>query len=292
MARIRSIKPEFWTDEKVVELPAMARLLFIGLWNFADDDGRMVLSAKRLKLQIFPADKCDISALLGELRGNSLIAIYQVDGIEYLQVNGFAKHQKVDKRTASKHPAPPNSPEPRRIPPPEGIKEGIKEGSGGDAAVAAPAPGDSRLGSRLPEDWKPDKDLEAWSTATRPDLNFDTVLADFRDFWLAKPGAAGRKLDWNRTFKRWVRNEKQKRAPATEGPKFGPKPFRPVDREAIWRPRLEMFAKSGTWLSSWGPKPGEPHCEVPPALLKEALPGYDRDRELDDTITGMARLRA
>lgn len=121
MARIRTVKPEFWTDEKVVEMSPLARLLFIGLWNFADDEGRMTYSPKRIGMQILPADSCDISALLGEIRRNSLIVIYEVDGIEYLQIVGFAKHQKVDKRTASKLPAPPESP---RIVPTEGIKEG------------------------------------------------------------------------------------------------------------------------------------------------------------------------
>lgn len=128
MARIRSIKPEFWTDEKVVELSAFARLLFIGLWNFADDEGRMVCSPKRIKMQIFPSDSVDCSALLGEIRGESLIELYVVDGQEYLQINGFTKHQKVDKRTPSKLPPPPDHPpESPRVVPTEGIKEGIKE---------------------------------------------------------------------------------------------------------------------------------------------------------------------
>lgn len=131
MARIRSIKPEFWTDEKVVELSAFARLLFIGLWNFADDEGRMVCSPKRIKMQIFPSDSVDCSALLGEIRGESLIELYVVDGQEYLQINGFTKHQKVDKRTPSKLPPPPDHhPESPRVVPTEGIKEGIKEGKG------------------------------------------------------------------------------------------------------------------------------------------------------------------
>ena len=39
MARIRSIKPEFWTAEQVMECSPMARLLFIGMWNFCDDGG-------------------------------------------------------------------------------------------------------------------------------------------------------------------------------------------------------------------------------------------------------------
>ncbi len=111
MARIRSIKPEFWVDEKVVELSFPARLLFIGLWNFADDDGRMAYSPKKIKMQIFPADNLDLSELFGEIRRASLIDIYTVDNTEYLHIKNFAKHQKVDKRTPSKLPSPPNFPE-------------------------------------------------------------------------------------------------------------------------------------------------------------------------------------
>lgn len=133
MARIRSIKPEFWTDEKVVEVSAFARLLFIGAWNFCDDDGRMVYSPKRLKMQIFPSDDVDCAALTVELERQKLVQIYTVDGTDYLQVTGFLKHQKIDKRSASKLPPPPDSSEsPRLSPNPadgrEGIKEGIKEG--------------------------------------------------------------------------------------------------------------------------------------------------------------------
>ena len=111
MARIRSIKPEFWTDEKVVELSPFARLLFIGMWNFVDDEGRMVYSPKRIKMQVFPADSIDLTGLLEEIRKSKLVYVYTVDGVEYLQVCGFLKHQKIDKRSKSKLPAPPNSAE-------------------------------------------------------------------------------------------------------------------------------------------------------------------------------------
>lgn len=120
MARIRTIKPDFWTDEKIVELSPLARLLFIGLWNFADDEGRMPYSPTKIKLQILPADSAQILELLGEIRGKSLIEVYVVDGKEYLQVVSFTEHQKIDKRTPSKYPAntktPPNSPELPGIP--------------------------------------------------------------------------------------------------------------------------------------------------------------------------------
>ncbi|STT55946.1 primosomal protein I [Klebsiella pneumoniae] len=39
MARIRTIKPEFWTDEDMAEVSEPACLLAIGLLNYADDEG-------------------------------------------------------------------------------------------------------------------------------------------------------------------------------------------------------------------------------------------------------------
>nr|MBF6067360.1 primosomal protein [Klebsiella pneumoniae] len=38
MARIRTIKPEFWTDEDMAEVSEPACLLAIGLLNYADDE--------------------------------------------------------------------------------------------------------------------------------------------------------------------------------------------------------------------------------------------------------------
>ena len=95
MARIRTIKPDFWTDEKIVELSPLARLLFIGLWNFADDDGRMPYSTTRIKLQILPADAADISALLGEIRGKLLIDVYVVDNTSKTKIYQLAMISKI-----------------------------------------------------------------------------------------------------------------------------------------------------------------------------------------------------
>ncbi len=137
MARIRTIKPDFWTDEKVVELSPYARLLFIGLWNFADDDGRMECSPRRIKMQILPADSAEVPRLLYELESLDLVRRYTVEGIEYLQVNGFGKHQKVDRRSASKYPPPPVIHKPaRRVPPssPDG-----REGKGMEGKESTPA---------------------------------------------------------------------------------------------------------------------------------------------------------
>ena len=106
MARIRTIKPDFWTDEKVVELSFQARLLFIGMLNFVDDDGRMTFSPKKLKMLVFPADDIDVSELCDELSAQSLINIYEVAEVKYFLIRNFSKHQKIDKRVPSRLPPP------------------------------------------------------------------------------------------------------------------------------------------------------------------------------------------
>ena len=43
-----------------------------------------------------------------------------------------------------------------------------------------------------------------------------------------------------------------------------------VTPDDLWRDRLAVLADQGAWLASWGPRPGEPGCRVPPALLPES----------------------
>jgi hypothetical protein len=42
-----------------------------------------------------------------------------------------------------------------------------------------------------------------------------------------------------------------------------------VTPDDLWRDRLAVLAEQGAWLAAWGPRPGEPDCRVPPALLPE-----------------------
>lgn len=105
MARIRTIKPEFWSSEQIMDLSPMARLLFIGLWNFCDDGGNHPASAKTLKAEVFPSDditSTDVQRLLDELSSNSLIVTYSSNSKDFWHVNGW-KHQKIDRPTF-KHP--------------------------------------------------------------------------------------------------------------------------------------------------------------------------------------------
>ena len=94
MAKIRAIHPEFWTDEKVVEGSPLARLLFIGLWNHACDNGHVKDRPRQLKLRILPADDCDVSDLLDELVNVGLIT--RAGG--WVTVPKLGVRQKIDKR--------------------------------------------------------------------------------------------------------------------------------------------------------------------------------------------------
>ena len=108
MARIRSIKPEFWTAEQVMECSPMARLLFIGMWNFCDDGGNHPASAKTLKAEVFPSDDitaCEVQALIDELLNQDLLIEYQAGGKNYLHVTGWARHQRIEKPNF-RHPDP------------------------------------------------------------------------------------------------------------------------------------------------------------------------------------------
>lgn len=85
----------------------MARLLFIGMWNFCDDAGIHPASTKTLKAEVFPADDItasEISALVDELISNGLLIEYKVGEKPYWQVTGW-HHQKIEKPNF-KHPKP------------------------------------------------------------------------------------------------------------------------------------------------------------------------------------------
>ena len=104
MARIRTIKPEFFTSEDVVSLSPLARLLFIALWCEADREGRFVWKPKTFKLRYLPADPCDADALCQELLDAGLVVLY---GDDLAFIPTFAKHQHINPReAASKLPSP------------------------------------------------------------------------------------------------------------------------------------------------------------------------------------------
>lgn len=93
MPKIRGIKPDFWTDDVVVELSMPARLLFIGLWNYACDNGHVEDRPKQLKMRILPGDDVSIEKLLTELVRHGRIE----RNAGTITLPNFAFHQKPHK---------------------------------------------------------------------------------------------------------------------------------------------------------------------------------------------------
>ena len=80
MARIRTIKPEFFTSEDIVSLTPLARVFYIALWCEADRSGRLDWKPGTLKMRYLPGDDCNFSDLAFELTNAGLIVLYEVDG--------------------------------------------------------------------------------------------------------------------------------------------------------------------------------------------------------------------
>lgn len=165
------------------------------------------------KLRYFPGDKVDIQSLCGELTRRGLVVLY---GSGYAHIPSFSDHQHVNPREApSSLPVPDasarvNDASPR-VEHAQVGKEG-KEGKGKEGVVDASP---RTRGSRLPPDWQPSELLKAWAQQKRPDLDCGTTVEKFRNYWIAKPGKDGLKLDWEATFRTWVLGERTGQRQAT-----------------------------------------------------------------------------
>jgi hypothetical protein len=106
MARIRTIKPEFFTSEDIVSMTPLARLFYVSLWCEADREGRMEWKPVTFKMRYLPGDQCDVNALAQELFERGLVVLYMVDGKQYAEIPTFTEHQVINNREASStHPA-------------------------------------------------------------------------------------------------------------------------------------------------------------------------------------------
>jgi hypothetical protein len=110
MARIRSIKPSLWSDQRVAQLSRDARLLFLGLISSADDSGRFLASPQVILGYVYPHDRippAKIQKWLDEIASVGLIVLYQPNGLQYGAFRSGARHQRISHPQPSTIPAPP-----------------------------------------------------------------------------------------------------------------------------------------------------------------------------------------
>lgn len=112
MARIRSIKPDFFKSETVATLPLSARLTFIGLWTHVDDNGVTIDNAKLITAAIWPLEDDPTETLkrtqedLMSLSEAGLIVRYEVHGKRFMFIRSWFEHQKVPHPSKPRYPLP------------------------------------------------------------------------------------------------------------------------------------------------------------------------------------------
>ena len=108
MARKRMIDPDFWGDEKIAKLSFEGRLLFIGLWNFADDYGNLPANSRWILGNIFPNDpqitERKVKILLNSLEKLGRLNAYFVADRKYLHIHRWEKWQTITHPSARRCP--------------------------------------------------------------------------------------------------------------------------------------------------------------------------------------------
>jgi len=105
MARIRTIKPDFWTDEDIALLDSDTKLLAIGLLNHSDDEGYFKAHEALVKAAVFPFsdNSLNIHGMLKRLENARYLTLFSgTDGKQYGHIRNFNVHQKVNRPNPSK----------------------------------------------------------------------------------------------------------------------------------------------------------------------------------------------
>ncbi len=111
MARIRTIKPEFFQHESLFDAEQQSRLplrlAYVGLWTQCDRAGRFEWRPRQLKLNVLPYDDVDFSAVLSALEAHGFVQRYVVEERTYGFIPSWEDHQHINVREPSSTiPAP------------------------------------------------------------------------------------------------------------------------------------------------------------------------------------------
>lgn len=108
MARKRMIDPNIWQSEDFSKLSTLGKLVFIGLFSLADDEGRGRSNPVYLKSTLFPYEEgirsADIDKTLSEISSNMSVIFYSCDGNSYYSLYNWNTWQKIDRPSQSKIP--------------------------------------------------------------------------------------------------------------------------------------------------------------------------------------------
>lgn len=209
MARIRTIKPEFWTDEDMAEVSEPACLLAIGLLNYADDEGYFNANPKLIRAAIFPIREPSrtIPVMLRELSNHGYLSMFSTsDNKHFGLINNFAKHQVVNKPKVSKIrelELIPYEYGTDTVSVPLGMDQGSGKGKDKTPLNAREENSPSMVGKfQMFDDWMPGADFTQraalWGRAIGQGYT-SAELAEFVTYWLAE-GKVFQQTQWEQKF--------------------------------------------------------------------------------------------
>lgn len=207
----RIVREGILTSERVAKLDWAAEVFYRRLLSVVDDFGRYYAATKLLRaacypLQIDSVKDADIEKWAKACEAAQLVLRYcDADGKQYVQVHDFRQQVRAK---VSKFPSPddraPSTCAADATHPLANAHLDVDvfgDGDGGVEKRRAPA----NRGTRLPADWKPTADELQWAKRERPEVDVKREAESFADYWHAKPGAGGLKLDWAATWRNWIR---------------------------------------------------------------------------------------
>lgn len=229
MARIRTIKPEFFRHEGLQDLEIAnpgkyPMMVFEALWGHCDSKGRFEWKPRTLKLDILPFLPFDMTVTLEILESAGMIHRYTVDSKEYGYIDTFEKHQRLTGKEATegeKFPAPISESTGKHwgnigeIPESQEGKGREKEGKGEEAAASTPPGREAKANpvvfstflaacKAASEKPIPEKDA-VFDFAEQTGIPEDFLLLAWREFGTRYRDSAKRYRDWRQVFRNAVR---------------------------------------------------------------------------------------
>lgn len=222
MAKMRGFKPEIWTDDKFVHLSPLARLLFMGMWNYACDNGHLDDKPVQMKMRILPADDCDVAQLVEEIVQQGMAT--RKKGV--LTIPNLPLHQRLDKRyfTTCEHCTPDGHTSGTRsahdVRTTVAPDEGRKEGDEGDSAprecadLRTDVRNDMRTIDRFDEFWdaydkKRDRKRaeQKWRLALKKKGVTADLLIERATTYIQRQQSAGKHPEYTKDPATWLNGE-------------------------------------------------------------------------------------
>lgn len=282
MARIRSIHPGLFTDEAFASLSMAARVLLLGIWTEADDQGVFEWKPVTLKMRIFSADNLDVLPLLAELEKADAVRQFSFEGKSHGAVRNFCRYQKpktpkyrsvmdddIRNYIASKYPKEETPPPQQDQFPQKGEMPRQRE-EGGDTLFlgggkrkgekSAPAKIASQgLGNQIDPAFQPATEaIDRCREQGATDADIDSEVRKFVAHHQVKQTFSP---NWQASWSKWWENWRPHKV--KHGGKEKPAPDAPVDWDAL----CVSYKKFGRWSKHAGNDPESASCQCPLEIL-------------------------